>query len=436
MPDGHRFQTRELDEGLINVRLRTVQYPARGMIAGNADAGPSVTTTHGARESRQHPALHRPRKSEGQSMGSTILENSFLRAPVALLVVRGRDLVVEHANGAALQILGRSQLAGQSLVEALPELEQQGCASWLRTTIHNGGSTVREASVCLGSRVDGPFYWTIFCKGFEEVGECKGVLGLVDETAHATARRELEERAAEAAAASHAKDEFVAMLSHELRNPIWPVVTALQRMRLRGLDTQEQGVIERQIGHLVRLVNDLVDASKIARGTLTLDRRPIELGTIVASALEMVSPLMDERKHWLRVDVPGKCYVDVDQDRIRQVVANLLTNAAKYSDAGTDIEIEAVRENDKVLLSVIDHGRGIAPGRLPRLFDERRAPMDPQTGLGLGLVIARNLALRHGGDLRAYSEGIGKGSRFVVELPAVRMAGAPVDTPTPPQPYR
>jgi signal transduction histidine kinase len=352
-------------------------------------------------------------------MGPTILENSFLRAPVALLVVRGSDLIVEHANGAALQILGKAQLAGQSLVEALPELAQQGCDKWLRTTIHSGGNTIRESSVCLGSRVDGPLYWTIFCKRFEEVGESKGILGLVDDTAHATACRELARRAAEAAAASRAKDEFVAMLSHELRNPIWPVVTALQRMRLRGLDTQEQGVIERQIGHLVRLVNDLVDASKIARGTLVLDKRPVELAAIVASALEMVGPLLEERKHRLRLDVPEHYYVDVDQDRIRQVVANLLTNAAKYSETGSEIQIEAVCEDGKVLLSVIDHGRGIAPTRLPRLFDEPRTANDPQTGLGLGLVIARNLTLRHGGDLRAYSEGLGRGSRFVVELPAV-----------------
>jgi signal transduction histidine kinase len=352
-------------------------------------------------------------------VGPDTLASSFLRAPVALLVVRGRDLIVEHANAAALQILGKSQLAGESLVKAVPELEQQGCAKWLHTTICSGGNVGREAPVRLGSTEDGPLYWTILCKRFEDVGEWKGVLGLVDATAHAIARRELEQRVAEADAASRAKDEFVAMLSHELRDPIWAAVTALKLMRLRGLDTHEQGVIERQIGHLVRLVDDLLDASRIARGTLVLNKRPTQLATIVASALETVRPLMEQRKHCIRVDVPKTCKVNVDQDRIRQVVSNLLANAAKYSETSCEIVVEALHQDGKVLLSVTDRGKGIAPARLTRLFDGRRPVTDPQTGLGLGLVIARNLTRHHGGDLRAYSEGLGRGSRFVVELPAV-----------------
>lgn len=231
--------------------------------------------------------------------------------------------------------------------------------------------------------------------------------------------------------ANRAKDEFLAMLGHELRNPLSPILTALQLMKLRGHDTSlhERTVIERQVQHLARLVDDLLDVSRIARGKVELKREVVELSEVVAHAIEVASPLLEQRTQRLAVDVPrqGLC-VDGDPARLSQVLSNLVTNAAKYTPPGGEIAISASREGSDAVLRVRDTGVGIPADVLPRVFDlfmQGGQPIDrAQGGLGLGLTIVRSLTERHGGTVTAHSDGPGTGSEFVVRLPAAQSADA------------
>jgi PAS domain S-box-containing protein len=237
---------------------------------------------------------------------------------------------------------------------------------------------------------------------------------------------------AEAEQASRAKDEFLAMLGHELRNPLSPILTAVQLMRVRGDQTsvREQAVIERQVTHLIHLVDDLLDISRITRGKVQLDKRPHMLASIITKAVEIAGPLCEEHRHHVTVDIPVETiWLEADETRMCQVLSNLVTNAAKYTPAGGRIVIRAKRTDQRVRLSVKDNGVGIGPELLPRVFDlfvqgERRSDRS-QGGLGIGLAIVRNLVSLHGGTVQAMSDGLGRGSEFVVELPVVDMQAKP-----------
>jgi signal transduction histidine kinase/ActR/RegA family two-component response regulator len=227
--------------------------------------------------------------------------------------------------------------------------------------------------------------------------------------------------------ASRAKDEFLAMLGHELRNPLSPIVTALQLMRLRGDNSapKERAIIERQVKHLVRLVDDLLDVSRVTRGKLELHREPIEIAEVIAKAVEMQGPLLEERAHQLTLDVPRskRLRVQADSARLAQVFSNLLANAAKYTDPGGRIVVAAERVGDTIAVRVTDNGAGIDPRLMPHIFDlfiQAKQTLDrSQGGLGIGLTIVRNLVELHGGSVSAHSDGLGRGSEFVVELPAL-----------------
>ena len=236
-------------------------------------------------------------------------------------------------------------------------------------------------------------------------------------------------RAAEAA--SQAKDEFMAMLGHELRNPLSPILTALQLMQLRGGEShaRERSVIERQVKHLTRLVDDLLDVSRIARGKVELKREMIEMAEVVARSIETASPELERRMHTLDVDVPRHgLAVLADPARLSQVISNLLVNAAKYTPPRGRVSIAARRDGNAVELDVRDTGIGIAPDVLPRVFDlfvQGRQALDrAEGGLGLGLTIVRSLVERHGGSVSVHSDGVDRGSRFVVRLPAAEVPAA------------
>ncbi len=245
----------------------------------------------------------------------------------------------------------------------------------------------------------------------------------------ASSRTELVRARREAESANRAKDEFLAMLGHELRNPLAPMLTALQLMRLRddGALQRERTVIERQTRHLVRLVDDLLDVSRIARGKIELRLERIDIADVVAKAIEMASPLLEEREHDLDVDVPRHIVVEGDAARLAQIIANLLTNAAKYTEKGGVVAIEATTEDDWAVLAVRDSGIGIAPDMLPRVFDmfaqERQSLDRTQGGLGLGLTIVRNLTELHRGTVSVQSDGRNQGSEFIVRLPLASGAG-------------
>ena len=207
--------------------------------------------------------------------------------------------------------------------------------------------------------------------------------------------------------------------------------TELQKlMKLRGEpgSERERTVIERQVNHLTRLVDDLLDVSRIARGRIELKTELVEMSEMVANAIEMASPLLEQRVHRLEVDVPRHgLQVVGDATRLGQVISNLLTNAGKYTPAGGQITIRARQIDDEVVLSVRDTGMGIPSDVLPHVFDlfvqERQALDRSQGGLGIGLTIVRSLIERHGGTVSARSDGPGKGSEFIVRLP-VSLAGA------------
>ncbi len=235
----------------------------------------------------------------------------------------------------------------------------------------------------------------------------------------------LEEAQRALRAADRRKDEFLAMLGHELRNPLAPILTAIEMMTRRpdAASHHEFAVIERQVRYMVKLVDDLLDVSRISSGRVALHRSRFELASAVASALEMTHAVFKARRHAVFVSVPDAgLAVLADPTRIAQVVANLLSNAAKYTEAGGTITVKAVREGDRIRLAVKDNGIGMTATLLPTVFDMFvQAPQRSdraQGGLGLGLAIVRALVEAHGGEVSAHSDGVGRGSEFVIYLPA------------------
>jgi PAS domain S-box-containing protein len=222
-----------------------------------------------------------------------------------------------------------------------------------------------------------------------------------------------------------ARDAFMAILGHELRNPLSPITTALHLMKLRDpRATREHQVIERQVKHLTRLVDDLLDISRIERGKIELTQKPVQLAEIVAKAVEIASPLFEERRHRLKLDVPSAgLTILADETRVAQVVANLLTNAARYTDPGGDVTVSARRDGRQIELRVKDSGIGMSAELLPRVFElfvqGPRTADRRQGGLGLGLSLVRSLVQLHGGTVEARSDGPGKGSELIVRLPAM-----------------
>jgi signal transduction histidine kinase len=230
--------------------------------------------------------------------------------------------------------------------------------------------------------------------------------------------------------ADQRKDEFLAMLSHELRNPLAAIDGAVRLMQHKNLfDPQlawARDVLGRQLEQLGRLIDDLLDISRISRGKITLRREPVELVTVIARAVETVRPLIEARRHELRVQMPDRpVRLHGDLVRLTQVVSNLLTNAAKYSDDGGHIELLVSTafgaDGDQVEIRVQDSGIGIAADQLGQVFELFRQLENPlarkEGGLGVGLALARGLVEMHGGQIEAISPGIGRGSEFIVRLP-------------------
>ena len=226
--------------------------------------------------------------------------------------------------------------------------------------------------------------------------------------------------------ADRRKDEFLAMLAHELRNPLAPIRNAAQVLKLLGpVDARQQWareIIERQTQHLTRLVDDLLDVSRITRGKVKIAREPLDLAAVVHRAVESSRPLIDARRHQLTLALPPEpVRLEGDLTRLVQVVGNLLNNAAKYTDEGGHIRLEAAREGGRVVLRVRDDGMGLPADLLPHVFDlfsqADRSLDRSQGGLGVGLTLVRRLVELHGGQVEARSGGPGQGSEFIVRLP-------------------
>jgi two-component system CheB/CheR fusion protein len=228
--------------------------------------------------------------------------------------------------------------------------------------------------------------------------------------------------------ADRRKNEFIAVLSHELRNPLAPIGMALEVLKGRPTTDSDslraQGIIARQVGHLTRLVEDLLEISRITHGKIRLQTEIVEIGHVVAQAVEVAKPAIEAKRHELSLSIPVEpISVHGDPVRLVQVVANLLNNAARYTDPQGRIELRAVREGEYVRLAVRDNGIGIAQDKIGQVFDlfSQVGPASggPQGGLGIGLTLVKQLVQLHGGEVEAQSQGFGQGTEIILRLPAL-----------------
>ena len=361
----------------------------------------------------------------------------LMQAPVAAVLLDGPQHVIRLANRRFCELVGRDSLVGKACLAAFPSLRRSKLLGILDRAFATGDPFVAE-EYPLRIRGDGApegqqRYFKFNIQPLRALsGSVYGMMAVaVDVTELVNGRRAVErvniERASlleELQRTSRAKDEFLAMLGHELRNPLAPIVTALQLMKMRGdvASSKEQAVIQRQVDHLVRLVDDLLDVSRITRGKVDLRKETVSISQVAVKAVEMASMLLEQRRHHLTIDVPAVGLVwHGDATRLAQVIANLLTNAARYTEPGGDIRLRARREGDEIVITVIDNGRGMEPELLARAFElffQGQQRLDrAEGGLGIGLALVKNLVELHGGTVTARSEGLGKGCEVLVRLP-------------------
>jgi signal transduction histidine kinase/FixJ family two-component response regulator len=357
----------------------------------------------------------------------------FSHAPVAIALLRGPEHVYEFANDKYLAVIGHRPVVGRKVSDALPELTKQGIGDLL-DRVYASGESYSADSLCVTLN-RGPhgapeeaYFNIVFQPVRHDDGHVEGLAIIaVDVTELARARQDAE-------TANRAKDHFLAVLGHELRNPLAPIITAVQLLELTGpKDPASQKLrqtIARQAHLLLKLVEDLLDVGRIITGKLRLQKTRVDVNTIVRQALETVSPVIQQRHHALSLELPAApIYVNADLPRMCQVVCNLLNNAAKYTPSPGVIELSASAESEHVFIRVRDHGAGIAPEMLDRVFDRFVQATDAETlaldGLGIGLSVVKTIVELHGGTVTARSDGPGTGSEFTVTLPVGAGAAIP-----------
>lgn len=365
----------------------------------------------------------------------------LLNAPVAAALLAGPELRFRLANHRYCELVDSADLIGRTFHEAFPHLAGSGVAERIARVFATGEPFQEDELALTYARARGPSFQRYFKFNLEPLagadGKPEGVIVVaVEVTEHVRSRQAIEQanREREAllvdlSAASQAKDEFLAMLGHELRNPLSPIVTALQLMRMRGdgAHGREREIIQRQVDHLVRLVDDLLDVSRVTRGKIELKFERVALGQVLDKAVEMESLLVEQRGHRLEVEIERELVWEGDPVRLAQVVSNLLTNAARYTEPGGQLWLRARRDGDAVEISVRDTGIGLAPevrAQVFELFFQGKRSIDrAEGGLGIGLALVKNIVELHGGSVDVHSEGRGLGSEFVVRLPLQSVAG-------------
>jgi signal transduction histidine kinase len=348
----------------------------------------------------------------------------------AVFVLDTRLRVVD-ANPAAWSLLpDRKRLWLRPLAEVLPELAR---------CLPAPGHVAEAASEIRVGPAEVPLFWDVHVLPLAEQGASVGVVVIIrDITPTKRLQEELQLRADQLTEADRRKDEFLAMLAHELRNPLAPLRNALEVLKTPAATTplleSARQVMQRQVQQLVRLVEDLLDMSRITRGKIQLHKEPVDLATAVARALENSQPLINARRQELTVALPPEAlYVEADLTRLAQAIANLLTNAAKYTGEGGRIWLTAERHGHDAVLRVRDNGIGMTPEMLTRAFDlffQAEHALDrSQGGLGIGLTLVRRLVELHCGSVHASSKGPGQGSEFVVRLPILERSPSPGPIP-------
>ncbi|WP_437995687.1 ATP-binding protein [Sorangium sp. So ce185] len=384
---------------------------------------------------RVHVELaRRRREAEGQRQ---YLNDLFMQAPGPIAILRGPEHVFEVVNPLYQRLVGGRALVGEPIRAALPELDGQGIWELLDAVVRTGEPIVgKELPVRLDRRGDGTteevFFNFVYQPMRDRDGAIEGVLVFAfDVTDQVSARRRVEALVEALKLADQRKDEFLAMLAHELRNPMASIslsLTLLDDVDGDGpTSARFREIARRQMGHLVRLVDDLLDVSRITRGTVELRLGDVDLAAVVQDAAAAARPALEARRHALSVSVgPGGFGMRADATRLEQVVTNLLTNAAKYTPPGGSISVRLTREAaggapEAAVLRVRDTGRGIPPAMLEKVFDlftQVDQTIDRRTGgLGLGLTLVRRLLELHGGSVIAASAGPDQGSEFTVRLP-------------------
>ena len=359
--------------------------------------------------------------------------------PPAFTILDVNDLYAQTSERA------RDELAGMSLFDAFPlnlEAPENTGADKLRRSLEQAVSSGRTDALDT-FRYDIPRpkedgggfserYWSVQnVPVLDEDGEMSFLLHYVDDvTDQVKARQRVQQLADRANEQNRLQDEFLAMLGHELRNPLAPLATVAQLLELQAdePDPARVGwaaeVISRQVGQLTGLVDDLLDVARLSQGRIELERDIEPLAEILTAAVESIEPIADEREQRLYTDVPASAvFVDADSKRLTQIVVNLLHNATKYTPERGEIWLEAKIDGQDLVVTVEDTGCGIDEELLPHVFDvfrqAERSLERAQGGLGLGLTLVRRLVEMHGGTVAASSQGRGQGSRFEVRLPVV-----------------
>ncbi len=358
-------------------------------------------------------------------------DDLLMHAPVAAAMMTGPTHVFQLVNPPYRRLVGRDP-TGLPFRQAFPELAATENVTILDRAYRSGEPfTAAERLIPLDRSGSGEIEDCFFNIHLEPLrGHDDEVFGLIIVAVDVT----------DQVRDSRAKDEFLAMLGHELRNPLAPILTALELMKHKGTATpREQATIERQVHHVIRLVDDLLDVSKITRGKIALERRPVELAAVVDKGIEIAGYLIEQRAHRLVVQVPPDLFVNADEARLAQVFANLLTNAARYTSPGGDIRVTAEPDagGRSVAVRVRDTGVGMEPELCARVFElfvqGGRGPDRAEGGLGVGLALVKNLLALHGGTVKAHSDGPGKGSEFTVSLGLVdRPTAEPAAEPAAP----
>jgi signal transduction histidine kinase/ActR/RegA family two-component response regulator len=357
------------------------------------------------------------------------LQRLFAQAPGLMAVLCTPDHVFELANAAYVDLVGDRELLGKPIREALPELDGQGFFELLDQVYASGEAFSGHAAPVKLQRGDGALQERFIDFVYQPMKNAAGlVTGIFvegyDVTSAVRASNELR-------LANRRKDEFLAMLAHELRNPLAPISSAADLLRLAGPESalvrQTSEIITRQVKHMTGLINDLLDVSRVTRGLVALQKQVVDIDGAVADAIEQVMSLVQSKRQHLAVALPATpALLEVDRTRIVQVFANILNNAAKYTPFEGSIDVRLEVQADWVEFRVRDDGMGMSPELLSHVFDlfaqAERSPDRSQGGLGLGLALVKSLVELHGGSVAAHSEGAGHGSTFVVRLPRLAEA--------------
>jgi signal transduction histidine kinase len=389
------------------------------------------------------------------------------RAPLPLIEVQGREHVVIHVNSAFCTLLGqsRAELIGKQFCDIVPGAN--ACVPLL-DQVYQTGQAVTQALIdpevgqtawlyAMWPALDpddvperviiGLTKISNFRQNVTDMNEALLIAGLRAQEskenteqlnthleAEIVERKRAEQQLHEAiellAATDRNKDEFLAMLAHELRNPLAPIKNAAQILRMANSEdariVRAQTIIERQADHLAKLVDELLDLSRIQKGKIRLTREHVDLATAVSRAVDTCEQLIKAQRHTVTLDLHAgdPLYVDADPTRLDQILVNLISNAAKYTASGGSIHITVARENEMAVVRIRDTGIGLAPDNLQLVFElfaqVEQSLARSQGGLGLGLKLVKELVELHGGKVEARSEGLGKGSEFIVRLPALK----------------